>query len=1147
MDSSFLPRGRSAPALSTTVPIPTAGWDFFISHAGADSEHAEQLRLELEDRGASVFEDSMLPAGSVWDRELPAQLKSSAVCVVLVSIRTEQAHYQRSEYQMAIDLFRHDPRRRIVPVYLEPLAGRERPFGLGVLTSIELDDNVRLADAAARLVAELSEARSLPSPGPQEAALEAATLLLRLDQACLRLGEPADEPELAAIVEQAMARVDGACPRDADAALRAALPVRGLDPRILLTASPDHEHAVDAWLTVDQSDPAVQAAEPLDTLLSDLRRSVQDLLLADEPLSERLCTTATRSHLRRLMAGPTAVTSVTTETFRAALEARLPPIRSSSREAVVVTESARVAGVAEEPLRFSLTYVAGQMCRLPPRDPLLAGIDDVVGRQRELLLAALAQSDSAVAWYSGSPGVGASTLGIEVARTLNQDDQRDVRYVDLRGLDPRARRNTGEIARLLATSLDIGFPRTLTDDEQVAFLRSELEGTRLLLVLDNALDAAHVAPFLPIASSCALIATSRNRLQAHAPPSLTVHASPLRRRDSITVLSRAVDRALDPTSELDAIARLCADVPLALRLAGAWMASRPELAPSDFARLLEETLTRLDYLADGERAVRAAVDLSYQHLDSETRRLLCFTALAPGRTVTASELSQALGEHAARVELLLQRLVDLNLAVQTPLRTVSGQPVLRYSLPELVHLFAAERARAEQSAEATVAFQRRYVAALARRLEEVIEDELHADVSLELDTHALREALRMAAENRWVTEGLALAVNAEALAGAQPDVALIQDVAQRLIALHLAADAPEQAALAALRLAETMRRRGRPALAEEAFEQARALAARHTLPELEATAVFHLSGLAADEERWEEALRLGSSAAATFERLHKHRRTASVAMNNSNLAAQADDMTAAAQWARTAWEQSRRGPLDHIRAHAAFRYAGVAMLLDEPPSVTFDAYREATRLFADDESWGNAAVAAYCAAEVAAAIDDDATMLDFAELELAHVRRDDQPSFVAAALVNVASAHFRARAHERAARALTEAEELLCPFGPPPLSLRLDPAPPKLRYEVLVRRLALRSVTGERGLLTIVGPARRRLPTRPGDPRVDPELEWVLESIGMVEADEELHATLRPRLESLLRAPVEHRPPYGSFWLYDDLPTEPEPVAALDP
>src|SRR6202035_4266907 len=49
------------------------------------------------------------------------------------------------------------------------------------------------------------------------------------------------------------------------------------------------------------------------------------------------------------------------------------------------------------------------------------------------------------------------------------------------------------------------------DDERAALYRTRLTGRQVLILLDNARDAAQVRQLLPGSSSCAVLVTTRNR------------------------------------------------------------------------------------------------------------------------------------------------------------------------------------------------------------------------------------------------------------------------------------------------------------------------------------------------------------------------------------------------------------------------------------------------------------------------------------------------------------------------------------------------------------------------------------------------------------------------------------------------------------
>ncbi len=127
-------------------------YDFFIAHAGPDTDAAEEL-YNLLLPGARVFLDSktLLP-GDDWDRELALAQKDSLISVVMISSRSGDAYYQREEIAAAISMAREDKKRhRVVPVYLEEISGDEVPYGLRVKHALSIDRHGGFAGVANQL------------------------------------------------------------------------------------------------------------------------------------------------------------------------------------------------------------------------------------------------------------------------------------------------------------------------------------------------------------------------------------------------------------------------------------------------------------------------------------------------------------------------------------------------------------------------------------------------------------------------------------------------------------------------------------------------------------------------------------------------------------------------------------------------------------------------------------------------------------------------------------------------------------------------------------------------------------------------------------------------------------------------------------
>ncbi|MFD0395861.1 NB-ARC domain-containing protein [Streptomyces nogalater] len=108
-----------------------------------------------------------------------------------------------------------------------------------------------------------------------------------------------------------------------------------------------------------------------------------------------------------------------------------------------------------------------------------------------------------------------------------------------------------------------------------ALYRQILADRRCLLVLDNARDEAQVRPLLPGSGRTLVMVTSRRLLTGLD----AVHRLPLGRLDaaeSAAFLTSLVgeERVAAEPEALKEVARLCEHLPLALRVAGNWLATR---------------------------------------------------------------------------------------------------------------------------------------------------------------------------------------------------------------------------------------------------------------------------------------------------------------------------------------------------------------------------------------------------------------------------------------------------------------------------------------------------------------------------------------------------------------------------------------------
>ncbi|KUO03445.1 hypothetical protein AQJ67_17215 [Streptomyces caeruleatus] len=709
--------------------------------------------------------------------------------------------------------------------------------------------------------------------GPVEAAHEARLVLTALDESCRGVG---------ALDEAVTHLVSRACGTGWEGrqleGLRRRLRLRGVEPRVLLPRLPDHEEAVHRWSApLPGTDPghevSVHAAR---AFLSRLRRTLAEEI-EDGVLAE--LSASCRTFLHEAL---TDGNRIPLSGFLHALSDHLTPLRSASVEPVPLDPAAVAARTGEEhedggdrvfspagpvPGRPELSAVARQMCRLPAVDPCLAGRERFVADVAAAVDRHMTRHGTATAFLCGQPGVGTSVVAVEAARVLTPAFPGGVLHVDLHGLVPGSCLNARTVVRVVSEALGVDLGAEAMDDVRlVASLTAHLRDRRVLLLLDNARDAAHVRPFVKAPAGCGVIVTSRDRAQDYADRGLAFEVGPLERAASVEVLARCSeggDHSADDDGHMAALhllAHLCADLPLALRIVGARLSQPSGPQPSYLVQLLEEESARLDALAYGDRAVRLAIRLSHDALDPAARRILRLVTAAPGAAVTGAELGHCLSAPALPQELLLNRLVDRSLALRDLVRMPAGELLATFRLFDLVRLFALERLEEDEPPDVVREFQRSSVSYLSARLTEITNLEHGAQLSGELDPTRFHAAQRLAQENEWLDLATDLAIGLHVLYTARGELDAIVGVNDDRIALQLRQNRPAEAVKACLLNGDTLRSAGAAAQAADAARQAAGIAREYGLTDRVADAEFMLSLILWDEEKWAESLAAGERA-----------------------------------------------------------------------------------------------------------------------------------------------------------------------------------------------------------------------------------------------------------------------------------------------
>jgi DNA-binding SARP family transcriptional activator len=324
--------------------------------------------------------------------------------------------------------------------------------------------------------------------------------------------------------------------------------------------------------------------------------------------------------------------------------------------------------------------------QLPATVPDFTGRASFVSELGDVLASAEGRV-MAVSALAGIGGVGKTTLAVHVAHRSRSAFPDGQLYVDLQGAGSRAAEPEtvlGAFLRALGTS-DSAIPDSL--EERSALYRSVLDGRRVLVLLDNARDAAQVRPLLPGTEGCAALVTSRIRMVDLAGAHL-VDLDVMSPEEALQLFTKIVGAervSAERESALDVVAA-CGFLPLAIRIAASRLAARRTWTVSVLAAKLADERRRLDELQAGDLAVKATFELGYGQLEPAQARAFRLLGLADGPDISLAAAAATLDLPLEATEDLLESLVDTSL--------VESAAPGRYRYHDLVRLYA--RACAER-------------------------------------------------------------------------------------------------------------------------------------------------------------------------------------------------------------------------------------------------------------------------------------------------------------------------------------------------------------------------------------------------------------------------------------------------------------------
>ena len=300
-----------------------------------------------------------------------------------------------------------------------------------------------------------------------------------------------------------------------------------------------------------------------------------------------------------------------------------------------------------------------------------------------------------IAVVAGAGGLGKTSLAVHAAHRIRRKFGDGQLYVDLLGATPNPLPAGDVLARFLRDLGVDGRDVPVDEAERAARYRTALARRRMLVVLDNARDAAQVRPLLPGTASSAVLVTTRSRMPDLASTKL-VDLNVLDDDEALKLFIKVVGEER-PAAEPEATAELleaCAGLPLAIRICAARLATRSGWTIQTMADRLRDVHRRLDEMRAGDLAVRASFQVSFASLPASTdkqgidpARAFCLLGLWQGSSISSAAAAALFGVPEYTAEDALEVLVDTHLLEST----APG----RYKFHDLLRVYASERAAAD--------------------------------------------------------------------------------------------------------------------------------------------------------------------------------------------------------------------------------------------------------------------------------------------------------------------------------------------------------------------------------------------------------------------------------------------------------------------
>ncbi|SNR93037.1 DNA-binding transcriptional activator of the SARP family [Streptosporangium subroseum] len=343
--------------------------------------------------------------------------------------------------------------------------------------------------------------------------------------------------------------------------------------------------------------------------------------------------------------------------------------------------------------------VVKPIARQVPRQ-LPADAADFTGREAEIeaMVGELRSGNASalvISALSGAGGMGKTTLAVHMAHRLAPYYPDGQLFVNLQGTSARP---------LLPETVLGSFLRSLGVDasadsaelsERSALYRSALADRRVLVVLDNAADAAQVRPLLPGSAGCAVLTTSRAQM-AGLSGVRQVNLGVMDHDEAMALMAKVAGepRVAVEREAAGELVSACGNLPLAIRIVASRLAARPAWSVARMRDRMIDERRRLAELRVGDLAVEATFALGYDQLDAAHASAFRLLAIPDTPDFSLAAASAVLDLDEWEAEEACEALVDVSM--------LESPSPGRYRYHDLLKIFARSRLDDEEERRAVV-------------------------------------------------------------------------------------------------------------------------------------------------------------------------------------------------------------------------------------------------------------------------------------------------------------------------------------------------------------------------------------------------------------------------------------------------------------